>query len=62
MNLHFFTVNKLRDNLFLLFIMIFAGLLRVPALTQPLGADQGVLAVVGEGILNGKLPLFLRLL
>jgi len=48
--------NSLKEKLLLLFIVIFAGLLRVPALTQPLGPDQGVLAVVGEGILHGKLP------
>ena len=37
-------------------IILFAGLIRIPSLTQPLGPDQGIMSVIGEGILQGKLP------
>jgi hypothetical protein len=37
-------------------IILFAGLIRVPSLTQPLGPDQGVVSVIAEGILKGELP------
>ena len=37
-------------------IILFAGLIRIPSLTQPLGPDQGVVSVIAEGILNGELP------
>src|ERR687892_1902970 len=31
-------------------------LLRLPSLVQPMGADQGLYAYVGERILDGELP------
>ena len=31
-------------------------ILRVPSLAQPMGADQGLYAYVGERILAGELP------
>lgn len=37
-------------------IVLFAGIIRIPSLTQPLGPDQGIMSVIGEGILNGELP------
>lgn len=37
-------------------IVFFAGIIRIPSLTQPLGPDQGIMSVIGEGILNGELP------
>jgi len=37
-------------------IVIFAGIIRIPSLTQPIGPDQGIMAVIGEGLLHGKLP------
>ena len=30
--------------------------MRLPSLTQPLGPDQGIMSVIGEGILHGELP------
>ena len=41
---------------YLVLIILFAGLIRVPSLTQPLGPDQGVVSVIAEGILKGELP------
>lgn len=40
----------------ILCIILFAGIIRIPSLTQPLGPDQGIMSVIGEGILRGKLP------
>jgi hypothetical protein len=37
-------------------IVIAAGVIRLPSLIQPLGPDQGIMAVIGDGILKGKLP------
>jgi len=37
-------------------IVLFAGVVRIPSLPQPLGPDQGIMAVIGEGILHGGLP------
>ncbi|MFX0133855.1 MAG: glycosyltransferase family 39 protein [Candidatus Hodarchaeota archaeon] len=37
-------------------VVLFAGILRIPSLPQPLGPDQGIMSVIGEGILQGKLP------
>lgn len=45
-----------RETIFVLFIILFAGIVRIPSLTQPLGPDQGIMSVIGEGILNGGLP------
>src|SRR4051812_31239297 len=40
------------------FLVVTAALLmlRVPAIAQPMGADQGLYAYVGERILAGELP------
>jgi hypothetical protein len=40
----------------ILCVVLFAGILRIPSLTQPLGPDQGIMSVIGEGILQGRLP------
>ncbi|MDY6853875.1 MAG: glycosyltransferase family 39 protein [Thermodesulfobacteriota bacterium] len=48
--------NNKKGIAFIIFIILFAGLIRVPSLTQPIGPDQGIMAVIGEGILQGKLP------
>ena len=40
----------------ILFVVLLAGILRIPSLTQPLGPDQGIMSVIGEGILQGRLP------
>jgi len=45
-----------REVIFVILIVVVAGLIRIPSLTQPLGPDQGILAVIGEGLLHGKLP------
>ena len=37
-------------------IVVFAGVIRAPSLIQPLGPDQGIMSVIGSGILEGKLP------
>lgn len=37
-------------------VLCFAIVLRLPSLTQPLGPDQGVMAVIGSGVLEGKIP------
>jgi len=37
-------------------ILIFAALIRIPSLPQPLGPDQGIMSVIGAGILKGQLP------
>jgi Dolichyl-phosphate-mannose-protein mannosyltransferase len=48
--------TKQSEFFFVSLIILFAVLIRIPSLTQPLGPDQGVLAVIGKGILNGELP------
>lgn len=48
--------HKRREIIFVSLIVLSAALVRVPSLTQPLGPDQGVMAVIGEGILHGGLP------
>lgn len=48
--------HKIREVISVSLIVILAGLVRIPSLTQPLGPDQGVLAVIGEGLLHGELP------
>jgi hypothetical protein len=45
-----------RQLLYLSLILVFAALVRIPSLTQPLGPDQGIMSVIGKGILEGKLP------
>ena len=45
-----------KEVVFVLCIILFAGLIRIPSLTQPLGPDQGIMSVIGEGILQGGLP------
>lgn len=47
---------RTHDILLIAGIVIFAAVVRVPSLTQPLGPDQGIMSVIGEGILQGKLP------
>lgn len=47
---------SIREGLFVFCIILFSGIIRIPSLTQPLGPDQGIMAVIGEGILQGKLP------
>lgn len=44
------------EFLFICTIILFAGLIRLPSITQPLGPDQGIMSVIGSGILDGKLP------
>ncbi len=46
----------MREVISVSLILILAVLVRIPSLTQPLGPDQGVLTVIGEGLLNGELP------
>ena len=50
------TPYKKREIAFVFLVVILAGFLRLPSITQPLGPDQGVVAVIGEGLLNGELP------
>jgi hypothetical protein len=45
-----------RQLFYVSLIVVFAGLVRIPSLTQPLGPDQGIMSVIGKGILEGKLP------
>jgi len=45
-----------KERFLVLCILLFAGIIRIPSLTQPIGPDQGLMAVIGEGILHGKLP------
>jgi len=45
-----------REIFLLVFLVLLAGIIRIPSLTQPIGPDQGIMAVIGEGILHGKLP------
>jgi hypothetical protein len=45
-----------KEIIFVISIVLFAGFIRIPSLTQPIGPDQGIMAVIGEGILQGKLP------
>ena len=45
-----------KEIFFALCVVLFAGVIRIPSLAQPIGPDQGIMAVIGEGILNGKLP------
>lgn len=37
-------------------IISLAGIIRIPSITQPLGPDQGIMSVIGSGILEGKVP------
>ncbi len=37
-------------------IVLLAGVVRIPSLLQPIGPDQGIMAVIGEGVLNGGVP------
>src|SRR5688572_15676099 len=51
--------SRLTRNRMRLLLPLLAGLLiavRIPALVQPMGADQGLYAYVGERILQGELP------
>jgi hypothetical protein len=48
--------GKAKEIALLIAIVLFAGLIRIPSLTQPLGPDQGIMSVIGEGILHGGLP------
>jgi hypothetical protein len=51
------TVNYNAKEIIIIFcIVLFSGIIRIPSLTQPLGPDQGIMSVIGEGILQGKLP------
>lgn len=45
-----------KEICYIVCIVLFAGLIRIPSFTQPIGPDQGIMAVIGEGILNGKIP------
>jgi hypothetical protein len=45
-----------KEILFISSIVLFAGIIRIPSLSQPMGPDQGIMSVIGEGILNGGLP------
>jgi hypothetical protein len=45
-----------KELMVVLGIVLFAGVVRIPSLPQPLGPDQGIMAVIGEGILHGGLP------
>ena len=49
-------IGNKKHLFYLVLIILFAGLIRVPSLTQPLGPDQGIMSVIGEGVLNGELP------
>jgi hypothetical protein len=49
-------VSSLREKLLTVGIVVFAGAIRAPSLIQPLGPDQGIMSVIGIGILKGKLP------
>lgn len=46
----------LKETVFILCIVLFAGIIRIPSLTQPIGPDQGIMSVIGKGLLNGELP------
>ena len=45
-----------KKPLILLFIIMFAAILRVPTLFEPWGSDQGVYGYIATGILEGKVP------
>ena len=45
-----------KEFLFIFLIVLFAGVIRIPSLSQPLGPDQGIMSVIGEGILKGGIP------
>ncbi|KPK00263.1 MAG: hypothetical protein AMK71_08540 [Nitrospira bacterium SG8_35_4] len=47
---------SIKEIVFVLCIILFAGVIRIPSLTQPIGPDQGIMTVIGEGILHGKIP------
>lgn len=44
------------EIIILVSVLLLAGFMRIPSLTQPLGPDQGIMSVIGAGILDGKLP------
>ena len=48
--------HKRKEIISVSLIIILAGLIRIPSLTQPLGPDQGFVAVIVEGLFNGELP------
>lgn len=47
---------NIKEVVLVCLIVLFAGVVRIPSLAQPIGPDQGIMAVIGEGILNGELP------
>jgi hypothetical protein len=47
---------RLKETVLILSIVLFAGLIRIPSLTQPIGPDQSIMSVIGKGILEGELP------
>ena len=34
-----------KEIIFVIFIILFAGIVRIPSLTQPLGPDQGIIHI-----------------
>lgn len=50
------TQVSLKEVSIVLGILCFAVMLRLPSLAQPLGPDQGIMSVIGSGILDGKIP------
>jgi hypothetical protein len=47
---------SIRESLIVSAVLFIAVFLRVPSITEPIGPDQGIMAVIGEGLLHGKLP------
>ncbi len=48
--------KRIKEIVIVSCILLFAGIIRIPSLTQPLGPDQGIMSVIGKGILNGGVP------
>ncbi|MFC1814565.1 glycosyltransferase family 39 protein [Thermodesulfobacteriota bacterium] len=45
-----------RNIIFLIFILIFVTLIRIPTIIEPWGSDQGVYGYIADGLLKGKVP------
>ena len=49
-------MTKSKKYFLLSLLLLFCVLIRIPAFIQPLGPDQGIMSVIGQGILKGEIP------
>lgn len=49
-------MERCKEIILLLCLIVFTVLIRIPALPQPLGPDQGIMSAIGQGMLRGEIP------